>query len=443
MFNTYLGYLCPLLVLTAGLISCAPDSKTKPIYVAPAPKILRANGSIELPNWDQSGRRELDIQDKIDVSAAHASKAQIATYCHSGGLTSQWRPEILNPGVIEIYQTLPGEVLATDLKRQRTNCNFTLTLFNSEGSKHIYPLAYVELTDQRVPRAFVQRDGAPLPALGERLQLAQLNGVKLRDSGGGKGHAGLICSDGRSPLIPFESVTDFSNFDYDHFETYPNRIRGIFESKPLQMCRAVVIEKNLITAMTPLFELQLPRPGLRIKTLQLPFRTISIQVEAVSALTQGRGLHAGDYQIENPSAVPRILRISRRPSLVQVSFVDSGRPGETKSVIRPFMFLTPLAPPHLITVEKDSVLVTIPAQQSMRLSADIKAPPLRACSLNAHVLTVDMPQMATLEEITETGAVLNSVTFELGPRIQIGGPGLQGMPNSVQGVINESSLCSW
>ncbi len=437
MFKHTLRLFGPLLVSFFGLISCAPDKPQSDHYVAPAPRIVKAGGSTDLKEWDRSALKDLDIQDSLDVRGGQPVGVDLVSRCRKGNVDILEATSVPGVSLIPLFQILPAEVVASDLKQQPVTCSLEITLKNAQGSKHIFNLSHAVIRDERRTKAFLLRNSEPVLNPRERISYKDIDGVKLRDSAHTIGQAGILCEDAKTKKIPFVNVADLVGFDLERMEIYPNRIQNVLEQKPLQICRVAIFKDNLIHSITPVFELLLRRPPLKVLASNLPYRTPTQAPAAIARLMQGGGLHTGEYNIINPSRVPRWVRVPKHALMTQIS---SPQPNQDAfSVLRPFLFISPKTG-STGPDEKAAWILTIPPQGSASVSADIRAPALTHCPMNAWInLLVDMPQAARLVEISDSGSPIGEIKFDLGPRLQIS----THRPTPNQQNFKVTSFCGW
>jgi hypothetical protein len=306
MFKTNLRPALAGCVLLAGLVSCSPENKhTKDVYVAPPPKIQQPGGVVDLKSWDLLKTKTLDLQDLIDVSEAAPASVRVRSNCRRGGehfsAVGVFRGRLKLP----VWLLLPEAILGEDIGS--LDCEFELNLFNGAGSNHVFNIPPVSIQEARP--ASVALGGEP-PEAGLRYDLAQLQSVRARFANQSAAAAHVACRDFALRPLPFESVIDLSHFDF--LGPIQNQSEEQRPPRRLQSCRVVISEHGERRAISRIFQIVLPRPGLKIESQPAPLRapaTISSAAETLNAVTGGMRLILAAWKITNTDQIQRIFRI--------------------------------------------------------------------------------------------------------------------------------------
>lgn len=418
MFNLFSRAFCPALVLISGLVSCAPDEKQKDKFVAPPPRIIRGGQAIELQTWDRDANKNLDIQDLVDASAAHPASIDVVSRCRHGQRDMDHK--IQKSGAqISVFQLLPAEILAGDLREKPVTCSFEMILRNGQGSKHIFNIAFAQIKDERDPTLIIGRVAQNPIRRRERLTLPTLEGLRVRADLLPQGQAHVLCQDFKTAEIQYQNTVQLGDLDFARLIVHPGKPANAGDVRPLQLCRAVVSEAGLPQAVSSIFELQLPRRPVEINAVSLPFRTPDSATPIARGFLGGQGAPVGDYRMTNVSAGTRWLKIPKGGLPARMTI--AGDREVLGSILRPYVFLS--KPGGVLKEEQDHWLVAIPGNSSVPFSAGLQVPPIFSKHSpyepsNTAAVIFDFPSLE-VTELSEYGSELGRIPLALGPRMFI------------------------
>lgn len=437
-FNTV--SLCLSLVLSFGLMSCSKSEKEtkRDTYRAPAPRLIKSGQSIDLNGWDRSSQRTLDIQDELDVRNSGSIKVEIDTTCRHAQTDIQYTLETTEKNTIPVFQFLPGELLVADLAAEDTVCAFKIVLTNENKSKHIYTIHNALIRNTRPALIGLEQNSERLDQSLHRFNQSELSNVNFRSPVSGAS-AEITCKDVVSPRITIRHLTGLMEFDLYKMLPRHGREADVLANNPIQLCRIAIYTDKVLEAFTPFFELRFNRAPLTLRVESQQHRTESevwIPVPPVPAL-EGQPLQVAAYVIENPSAVPRLVRISKQPLNVQVIVMQTERPRTIRTAALRYIHLESTGG---IVEDSESVQkLSVPANGQLNLNVIFKAREALGCPTTYPNLTLDFLEPLVVEEVGDSNEVLGRLTAELGPRVYlnmkaalIAGP-----------AINAGAICSW
>ncbi len=446
--------LCTVLVLTCGLVSCAKNKEDKKdVYLAPVPIILKGAQRISLVSWERAQQKDLDIQDGIDVRAAGATSVDVISRCRRGN-GDVYRSMTL-PGAqpIWLYQVLAAEILAHDLAQMPVSCSFELILRNTAGSKHIYNLGTAMIKDERVGNAALEMHGTIAPQMRQKFKFNALEGVKIRSNRKLAGQAQLLCGDGISPELTFDTVIEAGNFEFTKMQVYQNRTEHAFERTPLQLCRGVVLKDGVMQAMTSLFEFQFNYTSVNVRALVSIAHGGNPLLEQLQSAISGGSVFLSLYGVRNNSPTPRIVRMPKNNLNARVLGVQTDN--QIHMVTRPFVTVAlkdgqslnvvDEGPSFRIVVgpgEEAAVAIGFKAAAPSQCLPNIRASPLRVTPNPLKSLVIEPTQSLHLEELTEANQTLGRVTIDPEPRMFLGIRAVEatGLNLALRGEV---SYCGW
>jgi len=240
-----------LSVLTAGLVSCAKDEKTRDVFHAPPP-VINSKGSQDLKTWDRRSDKSLDLQDSFDVSASRAAKLLVTSRCRLDQRSYVEEFSFHSRAPLKIFQVLPTDLLTADLKNKKHDCAFELVLINHLGSKHIYQIPSVPITDE-------QRAGIKIELTGtddkiDRFSIRKLEGLRARLEG--QGDTEILCTDVTIAKLPFTRVIALGSYDFTKAIPKKGRPLDILQENPLQTCRILLLTNQGIEQLSDRVHIQ-------------------------------------------------------------------------------------------------------------------------------------------------------------------------------------------
>ncbi|NJL24073.1 MAG: hypothetical protein HC902_02080, partial [Calothrix sp. SM1_5_4] len=251
MFNSFIRLILSAAVLICGPLSCMPERKTiQDIYKVPTPHLVRAGGRVDLKTWSLQKDKHLDLHDFFDASAARPAFLDIQSNCRADGRDSSSSVRIVGGSPVPVFRILPEEYLATDLNALRPQCSFEFHIFNDAGSRHIFSFTAFKISDTSEARARLTNNGRTPSTSRWRHLPERPEGIKLRYANQAAASARILCQDFSLDPLPFDAVLAMDHFDFSG--------RASVE-RPIQLCRAVIAAQGELVALSPLFEVVLPR----------------------------------------------------------------------------------------------------------------------------------------------------------------------------------------
>ncbi len=320
--------LSPVLVsgfFSFGLASCSPENKkfSQDVFKVPSPKIVRASGEIsDVRSLDLAEKRNLDLHDSIDFGAGAPSKIEVISRCRTAGEEYRSRPKF-RVHKIFLMQLLPPEILAVDLMQTPSECSIEFAIYNASGSNHIFKILNVNLTDSQPAQVRVERENMGSPTRPSRIVFGDLKDIRIRWTNQEPSVAQIICQDLFYRARPFSEVMNIADFDLRFHELYSRRPIGTLERHPIQKCRLVIRQNSKPVAISPLFELLLPRQPLQI-TSDMPLNTSAPKetaktTKATDDFFQKRSsIVFAQFKIYNPEPARRWIRISKKAAKLNV-----------------------------------------------------------------------------------------------------------------------------
>jgi len=285
-------------VLSAGLISCSKEQKTTDQYRAPAPVILSEKNSFSLKDWEKQSRKTLDLQSKLEFSSPPA-RLEVVSNCRRDNQSHHESFSFQSPRSLQVFQLIPLQLLVQNMEAQKTDCAFELSFFNAIGSRHIFQISTVVITDAQPAGVLIDLPGEDQNL--KRIGTKMIAGTKLRHRNKSTASVELTCEGLSFGPLPFEQVAMLDHFDFRRPHTNPQ--------KAVPQCRALLWESGVLKQISRLFELQLPLPKLKTEFTPLPV-TGSLKFPNRHVL--------GLITVHNPSSVVRQLRIAKSPLPVHI-----------------------------------------------------------------------------------------------------------------------------
>ncbi len=224
-------------VLVAGLISCGKENP-KDSFRVPPPVV---SGKGELKTWDQRSEKSLDLQDTIEVAQNHLN---VVSRCRRGQQSYRDNFSFQARHSLKVFQVIPTALLSADIKSGQFDCGFELIYLNAAGSKHIFQIPSVPLTDNI--GGGVQVD---------RLRFHTLHSDGIRARWRGQGLAEIVCADIKISALSFDNVIEISAFDF----ASPH---ALVQENPLQSCRLLIRRDGTILQISNLMAMQFPQASL-------------------------------------------------------------------------------------------------------------------------------------------------------------------------------------
>lgn len=302
-------------VLILGLISCSKEEKQpkRDVYKAEPPVIVQKEGNVQLKEWNLLNEKKLDLQDSFDVTASQPVRMDITTSCRlkEQNFTKSFSFAPVRP--VKIFQLLPPEVLVKSI--EGLDCAFELSLYNSVGSRHIFPVNTVRIEEkQRSPVTFqVPGEDQNL----KRFTPAIFEEIKIRYRNYQNATAELVCEEFHPPGLRFDQVKEFHDFDFSEIQ-----------QKSLQLCRVMISSGGAIEQISRLVEVQMPLPPLKVDVQALGYSQYentpaykgfvhSLPFTSRSA-AHVRRFPMGQVSIHNPASIPRSIRILKKGLTVNI-----------------------------------------------------------------------------------------------------------------------------
>lgn len=421
MHKTLISSFTAGFVLSAGLVSCSPEKKIRDVYQAPPPVIQSSQTRLDLKSWDGQRKKQFELQDSLDFTASAPARIQIRAQCRSGG--DNWYAATFFSGVAQVYiwQVLPEEVLTQELDKKPVECALELNLFNSAGSNHIFALSSVPVVEQRPPLVRVAHENSENIA-GPLLRITppQMQDVRIRYANSANAAAQLFCQDMKLKALPFEQVLDLSHFDYASPELRSERSALVLHERPVQICRALIIQQGQKAALSDLIQIVLPRAPLIFQKTKDPLRDLknayTIQL-ALDLMITGQKTALGEWNLINTENVRRYLRFSKRGFSVNIDVTYAIDGGRSRNVARatfnrPAVTLVPVATPFArIRETNQNLIVAVNPREALGVQAYFTATMKCAVPMSYKTLTLSKFEPLTVEEVSEDGELISSFTI--------------------------------
>jgi hypothetical protein len=398
MNKTDLIVRCLIPVLSAGLVSCAKDEKTRDVFHAPAP-VIHSKSTEELKSWDRRSDKSLDLQDSFDVSAGNPARLEVVSRCRRGQQSYYESFSFTPRAPVKIFQVLPAELLTAAI--ENVDCGFELTLFNDVGSKHIYQINQVPVTDESAAGVTLEKSGSDEKIT--KIHARKLEGLRARYRNSGPAAAEVLCEESALPALPFEQVIDLIHFEF-------SKLSG----KAFRACRILVRQAGRIGQISPRFLVQIPQAPMIVTA-----ETVAPNDGQLEYLQAGAPLTVARIAVSNPAAEERFLMIGKGGSDSSVGLFyppESGRQGTQPAQLmqfdRKWSFFFPQPVPGVAIEDKGAhYLVTIPAGGRALLIMQIRPPGRKYCKGNVLKITknVILAGQTDFIEISKTGETLGTV----------------------------------
>lgn len=394
-------------ILSAGLISCAPDKKERDDYRAPAPVIQTSNGHHDLRTWDRRTDKTLDLYDSVDVSAGRPTLVEVVSTCNKDQVSFTGNFTFNGRQPLKIFQILPEDLLSEDLAR--TTCSFEVRLFNAIGSQHIYQLKNAPIADAGLAGVTLE-DPADPHKTPMKLHSQKLGGIKARAANSGQAEISLNCKDAKIEPLPFNQVIELSNFNFRKPLIKEGRAPEAVMQSPLQTCRIVVMQDGHIQNISKLIEIQMPREPLviRVQPDRLPSQT---------QILNWSPYPYAELTIHNPDKATRWMRIPQKAINVSLGVVVSPPPGSGAGNV--FAELTSpwlqLVPESQLPVQQEdgASYFQLQARQSLRIKIVAQPRPFSCRAPGAGIwfswtdgYLVTPTEALIADELSETGELL-------------------------------------
>ena len=394
-----------LSVLTAGLVSCAKDEKTRDVFHAPPP-VINNKGSHDLKTWDRRRDKSLDLQDSFDVSAGQPAKLQVTARCLQGQRSYVEEFSIDPRAPIKIFQVLPSDLLTADLMKMKYDCGFELVLMNQVGSKHIYQISPVPISDEQGGAIKIELAGGDAKV--ERFSARKLEGLRARLDD--QGETEIFCADITMMKLPFTRVIDLGSFDFSKPNLKLGRPENTLQDSPLQACRILLRKNSGLQQLSDRVLVQFPQNSLVFRRHAVE----NLSNPQKMAFFKGSPLPVAIVSIGNPDKLgKRRILIDQKPSaLLLAVYSYTPTPNGGLSAVRYMMNETFL-------VSDLTGKVEIPAGGTVHLALRMQPP--RAS--NPHLPpsnTLAVTGAIPFVEVAENGEILGTGEIPL-PRTLLEG----------------------
>jgi hypothetical protein len=384
-------------------VSCAKDEKTRDVFRAPPP-VIHSKSTEELKAWDRRSDKSLDLQDSFDVSAGNPAKLEVVSRCRRGQQSYYETFSLAPRAPVKIFQVMPSGLLTAAI--ENVDCNFELTLFNEVGSKHIYQIASVPVTDESAPGVTLEKSGSDEKIT--RMNARKLDGLRARYRNSGPAAAQLVCEETSLPDQPFEQVMELAHFDF-------SKPVG----KPLQACRVLVRQSGRIQQISSRFMMQFPQPPMAVAV-----QTIAPDKQERALLLTGVPLNAALITLKNPDSTgSRFLRVKKAGESSSVQIYYPGQTGNVNAMRpsyladygnRKWSYAVPQAGPG-VEDKGDHFRVTVPAGKTAAFFLQIRPAGRMVCDRGLVNISTDLVLAGKVEfvEVADTGEALDVARAEM------------------------------
>ncbi len=313
MFKQFIGTAGAVLVLIIGLVSCSPENKKRDVYSPPPPVIRMASGVQSMREFDADSRRQADLRDTVDLTAAAPTRVIVSSTCRVGNSSSHSQTDLSRARDFEFAQVLPEGALLEELTTTPADCSFELNLYNEAGSNHIFHIDAIPIYEKAEPGVHLANEASTVPAPPMLHLTPLLEGVRFRFNNLGPALSQVACTDMVLPELSFNQVAELANVNLNAAKLRSGRSIEILQENPRQVCRVVISAQGIRMAVSPRFTLQLPRPDpVLSKVSQIAKCSDVEECQGPANLATGKALIFQTWRIENPSAYPRFLRFYKK-----------------------------------------------------------------------------------------------------------------------------------
>ncbi len=439
MSKPFLTILSMVFVLSAGLVSCAPEKKSKQdVYTASPPVMRTGLGNLSQKDWDALKIKSLDLEDVIDVTAAAPQRAGITTRCAMNGVEYSQVFDLAQPRAISTFSVLPEEILSEDFSQNKISCQFEINLFNEAGSNHIFNLSQVSIKEVKPHPARVVRDPAVDPHL--ILTLDRLQDVRIRFNNPIPTAARLICQDVVFKELSFDQVLDLNRFDFHGAVIRQGHSPAALIENPVQQCRALIESGKSRVVVSDWFQLVFPHQPLTVERTTFSSGSTTDQT---SALAGGRPIIVGAWKITNPYAKSRYVRFSSEAQATtiyaaQISVATLVYAGQN-------LHFEAYDVPTLYRSDEKTFTVEILPGKSFTLLASIQAAARVGDQCGAHWagFVFQTMQPARGADVTADGQIIEEFVVENNPTFSI-----QNISTNIFDLIQQAQkpgaqICPW
>ncbi len=358
-------------VLAAGLTSCTkenPDETQKDNFKAKPPVIVTDKGKSAIEELQSSLARGLDILDVIDTRSSGAKTTRVVANCSLADQKIQMVHEGAAETPVPLIQILPTWVLVQETIDLGCDLEFTLT--NPIGSRHIFTLNNVRVTNSRAPNARLSSSSTGDSYSAEANDPSEM---RVRFSNSGAAASNLICQDARFETLSFESVRELNDFDLSNPVLLEGKNGAALLERPIQTCRVFISQEGHYVAYSPIVRLKLPRPPIEFSVSALPSRIDADPVKEVRWPTElmgfARPMTYGEYRITNSLPITRKIKFSRAPLEFRLCLLANA----PTVVTRPWFHVYP-ADPQNATVQQtdDSWVIEIAPGGTFLIRAELR-----------------------------------------------------------------------
>ena len=247
----------------------------------------------------------------------------------------------------------------------------------------------------------------------------------MRSNPAVNGQTQLVCADGISPELNFDTVGNLSMFDFNKMQVFPSHDSVAFGRQPIQLCRATVSQSGVVKALTSLFELQFNHTPLAVVPLALHSRGQSAAAAELQTAVAGAPVVFGEYRIQNDGTAPRMVRVQKANLTVRTYSIHILQ--SVHMITRPFVALAiKPGPTAALADEGGSYKIQVPPKGYFDIAVAFKAAAAAQCPAPNRLpnpivsLVLEPAQTLNLDEITETNRALSQTPIDLGPRIYLG-----------------------
>ncbi|MBX3020790.1 MAG: hypothetical protein KF799_03875 [Bdellovibrionales bacterium] len=384
MFKSLLTLILSGICMSAGLVSCSPDNKTKVIkdsYQAKPPRIVKTDSSLQLSKENHVSLTDLDLRDAFDFSASAAAKVQINSNCRNdkdGPYTADTTFRGDKP--LSVFRLVHEEILTKNLREESTTCAFEVRLYNRAGSNHVYNFRNIRLQDENPTDIRVARDGEKEGPL----SIDNLEKVFVRLPNNNPLQASLQCEDLTFAAKEIRGGLPFSAFDLSNPVPADLRDTSAIFKRPTQKCRVVIRNNNEIEGLSSLLALRFPLH---------PMVAESFPTEKDPNIG-ARTFVMNRIRIHNPDPADRSVRIVHKLYDVAVTVfavlpVQTRGPGNSKSISgwqKSYVDVEGLGLAHIGLFDRNevpgkSVDIIVPAGRYVDIPVQITYPSSIGCGL--------------------------------------------------------------
>lgn len=414
-------------IFISGLVSCAPENnRAQETYRSATPKIIFADHQTpasDLRAFEKLPTRSLDLQDEIDASEGYPARAQVRSVCRLSSADLQQKTD-LSTGKFSVFQIIPEKLLAADLNQTPVECSFEIILFNAQNSRHIFQLANIFLTDKLEHPVHLTRNLMGQREKPFRIQNENLQEIRIRFENPEGEKVKIACDEVDFEERTFLRVQEFADFNLHAFHTRIGTEPAVSRVHPLQKCRVLIKKQNRTIALSPQFELLLPRQPLAIQSqgsprANEPSETAATTEPLLKFLRKNQPLILSQYTFHNSEPLGRWVRIPRKPAKTRLHFLFGNKKGQIYRMSYFMELLTYAVHDREPVFEDDqSRIYFIEGRSDLSVTAEIISPGQMRCAGRLYNLgsmmgmSVEIDPLETVSEVDSGGKFLEALKLQ-------------------------------